>query len=61
MKSCKILMISAEISALICLALLLYMSAKDNMFDYVRAAMAYMFAITAIMTHSIQQDIKWDE
>lgn len=61
MKGCKLIMISAEISALICLGLLLYMSVRDNQFDYSRAAFAFMLAVTAVVTQSIQQEVKWDE
>ena len=60
MKSTKVLLISAEISALICLFLLLFFSAQSY-FDYTRAAFACMFAVVAVMLQSMQQDIKWSE
>lgn len=59
MKASKMLLISAEICALILLALLLYMSASSHEFDYTRAVFGVMFAVVAVVTQSIQQDIPW--
>ena len=59
MKTSKMLLISAEICALILLALLLYMSASSHDFDYTRVVFGVMFAVVAVVTQSIQQDIPW--
>ena len=59
MKGLKILMISAEISALICLGIALFKCASDGTIDYMQAAIIAVFAISAVITQSVQQDIKW--
>lgn len=58
MKIEKGLMIAAEVSALICLMLLLYIRAKSGTFDNCDALVCGMFAVSAVICQSIQQSIK---
>lgn len=59
MKGLKLLMIFAEISALVCIGIALFKRASDGTIDYMQAAIIAVLAVSAIITQSVQQDIKW--
>lgn len=57
----KVLLISAEISALVCMALLFYMCVSgETEFDAPKALFALLCAGYAVMLQSIQQSIPWN-
>lgn len=58
MKGLKLLMISAEVSALTGFGIALFKCASDGTIDYVQAAIIAVLAISAVITQSVQKDIK---
>jgi hypothetical protein len=59
MKGLKLLMVSAETSAIVGLGIALFKCASDGMIDYMQAAIIAVLAASAITIQSIQQEIKW--
>lgn len=57
MNGVKLLLITAEVLALICLILLQFVSTSADQSTI--SAVTCMFAIVAVMIQSLQQDIKW--
>ena len=58
MNGVKLLLIAAEAAAICCLVLL-ELVPSTNVEHSTKAAFSLMFAISAIVIQSIQQDIKW--
>ena len=58
MKTSKMLLSCAELCALILLLMLLFI---DSNFDYVRALFCFVFAISAVILQSMQQNIAWSD
>ena len=58
MKSVKLLLITSEISALLCLSLLQF--APTNCDTIVKGLFTIMFGVVAVWLQSMQQDIKWN-
>lgn len=59
MKGMKFLMISAEISALICIGIVLFKCASEGSINYIQAAIIAVFVVAAVLAQFFQQDIKW--
>lgn len=59
MKGLKLLMISAEVSALTGLGIALFKCSSDGTIDYMQAAIIAVLAVSAVTIQSIQQEIKW--
>ena len=60
MNGTKIILITAEISSILCAILLVWMICIGEVEpDEMKAAFISMFIITAIMLQSFQQNIKW--
>lgn len=57
MNGVKLLLITAEVLALVCLILLQFVSTSADKSTI--SAVTCMFAIVAVMIQSLQQDIKW--
>ena len=58
----KIILIAAEIAAILCAILLVWMICLGEVeADEVKAAFVSMFIITAIMLQSFQQSIPWKQ
>lgn len=57
MKGLKLLMISAEISALMCIGIVLFKCASEGELNYIQAATIALFVIAAVLAQSFQQDI----
>ena len=60
MTGTKVILIAAEIAALVCSLVLIWMIALEEVEnDIVKAFITTMFIICAIMFQSMQQRIKW--
>lgn len=59
MKGLKLLMVSAETSAIVGMGIALFKCASDGEINYMQAAIIAVLAISAVAIQSIQQDIKW--
>jgi uncharacterized membrane protein YqjE len=57
MNGIKVLLITAEVLALVCLILLQFVPTSANQSTI--SAVTCMFAIVAVIIQSMQQDIKW--
>lgn len=57
MKGLKLLMISAEISALICIGIVLFKCASEGKLYFIQAAIIAVFVVAAVLAQSFQQDI----
>lgn len=60
MKSVKIIIVAAEIAAIICLCMTLYFCAQREEFDFCLAALCGMFAIVAVILQAMNDEIAWD-
>ena len=58
MKSVKLLLITSEISALLCLTLLQF--ASTNCDTTTKGLFTIMFGVAAVWLQSMQQNIKWN-
>ena len=58
MKSVKLLLITSEISALLCLILLQFAPTTCDMTT--KGLFTIMFGVVAVWLQSMQQDIKWN-
>ena len=62
MKSVKLILIAAEVAAIICVLVLSFStSAECFMGHYFRAAYISLFALTAVVMQREQQAIRWNE
>lgn len=57
MNACKIILITAELSAILCLMLLQVVPTTCD--ADIKAAFTIMFALSAVVLQSCQQEIKW--
>lgn len=57
MNACKIILITAELSAILCLVLLQLVPTTCD--TDIKAAFTVMFALVAVVLQSCQQEIKW--
>lgn len=60
MNSIKIIFISLEVTAIVCLALLLWHLQVKGTIELEEALMAFMIAMVAIVFQKEQQAIEWD-
>lgn len=58
MNGVKLLLIVAEVAAILCLVLLEFVP-STNVEPLTKATFSLMFAISAVMFQSMQQNIKW--